>query len=104
MARSLGSPEDVFRPFPGFKTIRLLPRETKTGKKIFFCFVDFDTVEQASVAMHTLQGYRYHWKDKRGLKVSYATPTCDLRRRRPFDADSLDSRDLPRLSRHALAS
>ena len=32
----------IFRPFPGFKSVRLIPREKKPGEKVIFCFADFE--------------------------------------------------------------
>lgn len=64
----------IFRPFPGFLAARLVPKSS-AGKKYFFCFVDFETAEQASVAMQTLEGYRFHWKDKTGIAISFAEST-----------------------------
>jgi hypothetical protein len=33
----------IFRPFQGFKTIRLIPREKKPGQKVILCFADFES-------------------------------------------------------------
>jgi hypothetical protein len=33
---------DIFRPFVGFKQLRLIPRDTKDGERVHFCFADFD--------------------------------------------------------------
>jgi len=33
---------DIFRPFPGFKSVRLIPREKRPGEKVIFCFADFE--------------------------------------------------------------
>lgn len=35
----------LFRPFPGYKQLRLIPRESKDGQKVFLCFADFETQE-----------------------------------------------------------
>jgi hypothetical protein len=35
---------DIFRPFIGFKGLRLIPRETRDGKKVHFAFADFENV------------------------------------------------------------
>jgi len=35
----------IFRPYPGFKQLRLVPRETKDGLKVHFCFADFENME-----------------------------------------------------------
>ena len=33
---------DIFRPYPGFKSVRLIPREKNSGEKVIFCFADFE--------------------------------------------------------------
>jgi len=33
---------DIFRPYPGFKSVRLIPREKRPGEKVIFCFADFE--------------------------------------------------------------
>lgn len=33
----------IFRPFHGFKTVRLIPREKKPGEKVILCFADFES-------------------------------------------------------------
>jgi len=63
---------DIFRPFPGFQCIRLIKKTTPTGREFFLCFVDFENVLQSTIAMNTLQDYRFDKNDKRGLKISYA--------------------------------
>lgn len=65
----------VFRPYPGFINARLLPKTSKTGRKYFFCFVDFEDETLATICLKSLQGYRFHKNDSKGLKISYATPT-----------------------------
>ena len=32
----------IFRPFVGFKTVRLIPREKRHGEKVILCFADFE--------------------------------------------------------------
>ena len=46
---------DIFRPFPGFKTVRLIRKKTLSGREFYFCFVDFDNSLQASIALSTVQ-------------------------------------------------
>lgn len=65
----------IFRPFPGFINARLIPKKTHQGRKYFFCFVDFEKVDQACIAKDTLQGYKFHNKDLSGVRISFATPT-----------------------------
>jgi hypothetical protein len=45
---------------------------TITGRSYFLCFVDFESVLQSTIALHTLQSYRFDRHDKVGLKISYA--------------------------------
>ena len=35
----------LFRPFPGYKQLRLIPRESKDGQKVYLCFADFEEVD-----------------------------------------------------------
>eukprot|EP01102_Stenamoeba_stenopodia_P011275 TRINITY_DN3448_c0_g1_i1.p1 TRINITY_DN3448_c0_g1~~TRINITY_DN3448_c0_g1_i1.p1 ORF type:complete len:281 (+),score=56.44 TRINITY_DN3448_c0_g1_i1:286-1128(+) len=64
----------IFRPFPGYQSVRLLQKESKTNpSKIYtLCFVEFDSKYQASVSMNALNGYRMDKNDSKGLKISYA--------------------------------
>ena len=52
------------------------------GKKFFYCFVDFENKLQSTIALQTLQGYKFSWKDRRGLKISYGTPTSVVKKRK----------------------
>ncbi len=63
---------DIFRPFAGYKAVRLIPRDTKTGGKVFFCFADFENTTQTTMVINTLQGYRFDKEDVIGLQFSYA--------------------------------
>lgn len=63
----------IFRPFPGFQSVRLIPKKTKSGREFFLCFVDFENSLQSTIALNTLQEYRFSKKDKKGLKISYAS-------------------------------
>ena len=72
----------IFRPFPGFLTARLIPKTSKNDRKYFFCFVDFENKLQATIALQTLQGYRFHYRDIKGLKINYATPTSVIKNKR----------------------
>ena len=62
----------IFRPFPGFKTLRLIPREKKPGEKHLLCFADFESGIQTTVVINTLQGYRFDREDILGLQFSFA--------------------------------
>ena len=46
---------DIFRPYPGYICARLIVKESKNGRKFYYCFVDFENSVQASIAMQTLQ-------------------------------------------------
>ena len=60
----------IFRPFPGFQNIRIIPKE-KNVKKTIICFVDFENVIQSTLCIQTLQGYRFDKNDLVGLHFSY---------------------------------
>jgi RNA recognition motif-containing protein len=60
----------IFRPFPGFKSVRLITREKK-GEKSVLCFADFEDVNQSTICINTLQGYRFDKNDLIGLHFSY---------------------------------
>lgn len=62
----------IFRPFPGFKAVRLIPREKRPGEKVIFCFADFENKFQTTLVINTLQGYRFDKDDILGLQFSYA--------------------------------
>ncbi|KAG6489296.1 hypothetical protein ZIOFF_050565 [Zingiber officinale] len=54
-------PEDLFRPFIGFKEIRVLHKEPRGAgdKAKVLCFVEFDDAKCASTALNALQGYKF---------------------------------------------
>jgi len=64
----------IFRPYAGFQSLRIVPKESKTDPaKVFsLCFVEYDSKLQSSTAMHALQGYRMDTSDQHGLRISYA--------------------------------
>lgn len=62
----------IFRPFVGFKTVRLIPREKRHGEKVILCFADFENTLQTTIVINTLQGYRFDRDDILGLQFSYA--------------------------------
>ena len=61
----------IFRPFQGFKSVRLIPREKKPGEKVLLCFADFESTLQSTIVINTLQGYRFDRDDILGLQFSY---------------------------------
>eukprot|EP00826_Nyctotherus_ovalis_P056471 TRINITY_DN7631_c0_g1_i1.p1 TRINITY_DN7631_c0_g1~~TRINITY_DN7631_c0_g1_i1.p1 ORF type:complete len:352 (+),score=38.33 TRINITY_DN7631_c0_g1_i1:94-1149(+) len=46
---------DIFRPYPGFRSVRLIPRDAMNGDKVLFCFADFETALQSTLVINTLQ-------------------------------------------------
>ena len=60
----------LFRPFIGYRSLRFVPRPGKNP----MCFVEFETVEQASAALNGLQGYQIDLKDPtdKGVRLEYA--------------------------------
>jgi RNA recognition motif-containing protein len=60
----------IFRPFPGFKSVRLITKDKK-GEKSILCFADFEDVIQSTICINTLQGYRFDKNDLVGLHFSY---------------------------------
>jgi hypothetical protein len=73
---------DIFRPFPGFQCVRLIQKTANNNRQYFLCFVDFENAIQATIAMSTLQGYRFDKNDKMGLKISYANDPKELKDKR----------------------
>ncbi|PKA53947.1 U2 small nuclear ribonucleoprotein B'' [Apostasia shenzhenica] len=55
----------IFRPFLGFREIRLVKKEPKYdgGSPVLLCFVDFNTPACAMAAMNALEGYRMDLQD-----------------------------------------
>ena len=68
----------MFRPFPGFQCIRLIKKTTMSGRDYLLCFVDFENVLQSTIALNTLQDYRFDKHDKSALKISYAKDFKDV--------------------------
>jgi hypothetical protein len=65
----------LFRPYPGFRQLRLIPRESKDNQRVQLCFADFDSTEQSTNVIQTMQGYRFDKDDLIGLQFSYAART-----------------------------
>lgn len=63
---------DIFRPFRGFKSLRLIPREISAEEKVILCFADFENSFQTTLVINTLQGYRFDKDDILGLQFTYA--------------------------------
>eukprot|EP00743_Colponemidia_sp_Colp-15_P006683 GILK01007208.1.p1 GENE.GILK01007208.1~~GILK01007208.1.p1 ORF type:complete len:459 (-),score=68.66 GILK01007208.1:69-1409(-) len=77
----------VFRPYPGFAALRVRRKDRKT-----IVFADFETREQAYIAMNNLQGYRFDRNELEGLRLSFARPNR-MDRDPPRDVRYSDSRD-----------
>lgn len=60
----------IFRPFPGYKSLRLITKE-KNGQDTILCFADFESIPQSTACINTLQGYRFDKNDLVGLHCSY---------------------------------
>jgi hypothetical protein len=44
----------IFRPFRGFKSVRLIPREKAPDEKVILCFADFENALQTTIVINTL--------------------------------------------------
>ncbi|XP_077234410.1 RNA-binding protein 1-like [Tasmannia lanceolata] len=66
----------IFRPFVGFKEVRLVNKEPRNpgGEPLVLCFVDFSNPNHAAVAMDALQGYKFdeHDRDSAILRLQFA--------------------------------
>ncbi|KAF6153677.1 hypothetical protein GIB67_000910 [Kingdonia uniflora] len=66
----------IFRPFVGFKEVRLVNKESRNsgGEPLVLCFVDFDTPAQAATAMDALRGYKFdeHERDSSTLRLQFS--------------------------------
>ncbi|PKI57453.1 hypothetical protein CRG98_022104 [Punica granatum] len=66
----------IFRPFVGYKEVRLVTKESKhrNGDPLIFCFVDFVNPACAATAMSALQGYKMdeHDNDSTYLRLQFA--------------------------------
>jgi len=66
----------IFRPFVGFKEVRLVNKEARNpgGEPLVLCFVDFANPNCAATAMEALQGYKFdeNERDSTSLKLQFA--------------------------------
>ncbi|KAH7285243.1 hypothetical protein KP509_33G018600 [Ceratopteris richardii] len=65
----------IFRPFLGFKEVRLVHKEGKRdGGQFVLCFVDFIDPKTASIALEALQGYKFDESDRDSpsLRLQYS--------------------------------
>lgn len=65
---------DIFRPYPGFIRVRLIPKEAN-DKKFFLCFVDFDNEYNSTKALNGLNGYIFDIKTGHTISIQYARGT-----------------------------
>lgn len=65
---------DIFRPYPGFIRVRLIPKESN-DKKFFLCFVDFDNEYNSTKALNGLNGYVFDVKNGHTISIQYARGT-----------------------------
>ncbi|EMS63560.1 hypothetical protein TRIUR3_29274 [Triticum urartu] len=68
--------EDIFRPFVGFREVRLVNKESRHpgGDPHVLCFVDFDSPAQATIALEALQGYKFdeHDRESAHLRLQFS--------------------------------
>ncbi|ERN13345.1 hypothetical protein AMTRI_Chr09g21630 [Amborella trichopoda] len=66
----------IFRPFVGFKEVRLVNKESRQpgGDPLVLCFVDFTSPAYAATALDALQGYKLdeHDRDSPNLRLQFA--------------------------------
>ncbi|KHG27974.1 RNA-binding with multiple splicing [Gossypium arboreum] len=66
----------IFRPFVGYKEVRLVSKEPRQrgGDPILLCFVDFSSPACAATAMSALQGYKMdeHDPDSNYLRLQFS--------------------------------
>ncbi|KAF3788809.1 RNA-binding protein 1 [Nymphaea thermarum] len=74
--REVAHYEDIFRPFLGYKEVRLVKKESRhpEGDPLILCFVDFANVNCAATALSALQGYRMDEQDQESpvLRIQFA--------------------------------
>ncbi|KAG1354564.1 RNA-binding protein 1 [Cocos nucifera] len=66
----------IFRPFAGFREIRLVNKDSRFpgGDPFVLCFVDFSNPSQAAAALDALQGYKFDMldQDSANLRLQFA--------------------------------
>ncbi|KAG5031565.1 hypothetical protein JHK85_015547 [Glycine max] len=65
--------EDIFRPFVGYKEVRLVSKESRQpgGDPLVLCFVDFMSPAHAATAMEALQGYKFDELDRNSVNLRF---------------------------------
>ncbi|GLJ42951.1 hypothetical protein SUGI_0891310 [Cryptomeria japonica] len=74
----------IFRPFRGFKDVRLVSKDFPRGDTLVFCFVEFESPTFAATAMEALQGYKLDGNDRNSpvLEVEFGRSSSGERGRR----------------------
>ncbi|GJR77074.1 RNA-binding protein 1-like protein [Tanacetum coccineum] len=66
----------IFRPFVGYKEVRLVTKESRhsSGDPFVLCFVDFESPAEAATAKDALHGYKFdeHDRDSGILRMQFA--------------------------------
>ncbi|WVZ19291.1 hypothetical protein V8G54_006613 [Vigna mungo] len=64
---------DIFRPFVGYKEVRLVSKESRQprGDPMVLCFVDFLSPGHAATAMEALQGYKFDELDRNSVNLRF---------------------------------
>lgn len=66
----------IFRPFIGFREVRIVTKDSKRpgGDPFVLCFVDFANASQAATALDALQGYKFdeHDRDSERLRIQFS--------------------------------
>ncbi|KAK9059626.1 hypothetical protein SSX86_020330 [Deinandra increscens subsp. villosa] len=72
----------IFRPFVGYKEVRLVTKGSKhsNGDPFVLCFVDFDSPSEAATAKDALRGYKFdeHDRDSVSLRMQFARNPATL--------------------------
>ncbi|GJW49110.1 RNA-binding protein 1-like protein [Tanacetum coccineum] len=66
----------IFRPFVGYKEVRLVTKESRhsSGDPLVLCFIDFESPAEAATAKDALHGYKFdeHDRDSGILRMQFA--------------------------------
>jgi hypothetical protein len=82
----------VFRPFSGYRKLKLAMKESSRGTKYLVAKVDFDTAYQATFARTALKHYLFDEKSDETLDFTIEDGTRRRRRDESDDDDDDDSR------------
>eukprot|EP00019_Armaparvus_languidus_P007648 CAMPEP_0168588948 /NCGR_PEP_ID=MMETSP0420-20121227/5751_1 /TAXON_ID=498008 /ORGANISM="Pessonella sp." /LENGTH=399 /DNA_ID=CAMNT_0008624463 /DNA_START=113 /DNA_END=1312 /DNA_ORIENTATION=- len=80
----------IFRPYAGYVSLRIRRKQSKNVPNQYYllCFVEFQTISQATVALESLQAYPMDNHDRRGLRLSYSHSRRQPRTETPSVADT----------------